>query len=59
MGRNKTGVLDTPRNRIIFGLHRNGKSMNDIVKELARKGFDITPQRVQQILANPPIKNNR
>jgi len=56
MGRPKTGVMDTPRNRIIFDLHRKGLSTNKISKELFRKGFDISQQRVQQILNNPPIK---
>jgi len=58
LGRNKTGVMDTPRNRIIFDLHRKGLSMNRIAKELMRKGFDVTPQRVSDILKNPPSKTN-
>ena len=56
MGRPKTGVEDSPRNRIIFGLREKGFSMNKIAKELMKKGFDVTPQRVSDILKNPPIK---
>lgn len=57
MGRPKTGVEDSPRNRIIFGLRDKGFSMNGIVRELSKKGFFMSPQRVSDILKNPPIKN--
>jgi len=50
MGRNKTGALDTPRNRILLDLHRKGMSYNKISRELLRRGFAITPQRCQQIV---------
>jgi hypothetical protein len=50
MGRNKTGALDTPRNRILVDLHRKGMSYNKISREMLRRGFDITAQRCQQIV---------
>jgi hypothetical protein len=50
MGRQKTGAEDTPRNRIIIDLHRKGMSYNTISREMLRRGFEITPQRCQQIV---------
>jgi len=52
MGRIRTGPIDSPRNRIIYDLARKGLSTNKISKELLRRGFDISQQRVHQILTS-------
>jgi len=59
MGRNKTGALDTPRNRILVDLHRKGMSYNKISRELLRRGFAITPQRCQQIVKSQEAATQR
>ena len=59
MGRNNTGALDTPRNRILVDLHRKGMSYNKISRELLRRGFAITPQRCQQIVKSQESATRR
>ena len=59
MGRNKTGALDTPRNRILVDLHRKGMSYNKISREMLRRGFEITAQRCQQIVKSQEAEAGR
>ena len=50
MGRIKTGPEHNPRNRIIYDMKKKGMSYNMISRELFRRGFTVSPQRICKII---------